>query len=677
MCAPRLAAVALSMLVLGVTLVGPPATSAPDRTDAAEAGRRELVAERTESTTTFQNPDGTLTREISTEPIRFRDDEGEWKKVDLTLTQTEVGTWAPRSAPLDIEFSGGGNVPFVDLDRGSRDLEFGWARKLPEPVASANTLTYKDAVDGGDLVATALPAGFSYSVVLRERPVDPNVSFKVPVQLNGADLAENARGQLSISAAGAPALTAPAPVMWDSSAEQDLGGVPADVAPIDVKVKPGSGDVESVVLRPDPRVLADPATEYPVTIDPTFTIDSPVGDAFVQNVGSYTSAAAVADWPTWRVGTQDSGEHVARAFLRFPKLNLDAMDISNVQLKARIVKSNSCANGASVAQRITSSWAPGSLTWAGQPSVDPELSNQAFLPYGGPAGSTCAAHGWASWDVTSMVLQWQVGEPQYGFRIKAASENFNGAYREARSMDLYDTVSTYHPKLVITYTSTPELQALRQAAIDLAGGTATEEQKQALIADGMGGTLVDNTVPPLVEIVDDVDSSPGPGQKDGLVGQAPDCEEVIDPGCVQGAGDPTDQPGAAERVPDGGIAVSGCPSGQTAKRYTVVLRHRSLLRSTIYRYGHRVHYCIAGGKVTKWRARYDFLQSASFPVKWRDQILNVYTRLSSPASTAESTYQRHIELCVIKYGCYADIYPWSRLKVTGTGGKSYKGKAAA
>lgn len=61
------------------------------RVSAKAQGRRvEAISERTEFLTTFVNPNGTLTTDASSAPVRFRDEtSGAWRPVDLTLR--EVG----------------------------------------------------------------------------------------------------------------------------------------------------------------------------------------------------------------------------------------------------------------------------------------------------------------------------------------------------------------------------------------------------------------------------------------------------------------------------------------------------------------------------------------------------------------------------------------------------------
>ncbi|MGH3680106.1 MAG: LamG domain-containing protein, partial [Natronosporangium sp.] len=90
---------------------------------------------------------------------------------------------------------------------------------------------------------------------------------------DGAVVATDANGEVAFSAAGA--------YMWDSSTPPDPGGAP-------LVEEDGSGDAEDVppaqftamplelaggtlTIEPDQALLADPATEFPVVIDPPFS----------------------------------------------------------------------------------------------------------------------------------------------------------------------------------------------------------------------------------------------------------------------------------------------------------------------------------------------------------------------------------------------------------------------
>ncbi|MEV5001415.1 DNRLRE domain-containing protein [Nocardioides sp. LML1-1-1.1] len=453
-------AAALVLVATGGGVAATPWAGADEGASPVADGSSDDPIETTADSITYQNPDGSLTTELEAGPVRYLDD-GTWRDIDTTLVHRD-GAWVPKASPLDLQFSDGGSEPFASLERdGGDSVALGWPRDLPEPIVDGATLTYKDALPAGDLVVTALATGFSHSVVLNEAPA-PGQTFEVPIplDLDGTKVQETASGGLRVSNPDDKALTAPRPVMWD--AEQDAAGMPAEVRPIDVAIEDGvaqRGSDAVLVLRPDAAILSDPSTTYPVTIDPTFTIPSPAADTFVQNAGSYTSGGTVDGWSTLRVGTQDSGDHVARTFVRFNAISQSALSawvIDDADLQLRAVRSLSCTNGSTIVHRVTESWSPSTIAWSDLPTVaSSSAPPQYYLPHGGPAGSSCAAHGWATWDVKSMVQAWQAGAGQYGFQLSAATPSANGSYREFRSSELSPTDTTYHPKLVITYRLRP------------------------------------------------------------------------------------------------------------------------------------------------------------------------------------------------------------------------------
>ncbi|MFJ7244121.1 ricin-type beta-trefoil lectin domain protein [Kitasatospora sp. NPDC098652] len=88
-----------------------PATEAPDEASALltarlQKRRIEVTGARTEFTTLWANPDGTLTSDRSTGPIRMKVGEA-WVPVDTTLVQTTDGKVAPKAHPGGVVFEGG------------------------------------------------------------------------------------------------------------------------------------------------------------------------------------------------------------------------------------------------------------------------------------------------------------------------------------------------------------------------------------------------------------------------------------------------------------------------------------------------------------------------------------------------------------------------------------------
>ncbi|MFJ6633538.1 hypothetical protein ACIQMR_19445 [Streptomyces sp. NPDC091376] len=103
------------------------------RLRAAMFGERvEVTALRTESSTTYVNPDGSVTEESTTGPTRVKDGDGAWRDVDTTLVHRDGGV-RPKQAAADIRFSGGGSGPLAEVNEGDRTLGIGWDEPLPAP----------------------------------------------------------------------------------------------------------------------------------------------------------------------------------------------------------------------------------------------------------------------------------------------------------------------------------------------------------------------------------------------------------------------------------------------------------------------------------------------------------------------------------------------------------------
>lgn len=160
---------------------------------------------------------------------------------------------------------------------------------------------------------------------------------------------------------------------------------------------------------------------------------------------------------------------------------------------------------------------------------------------------------------------------------------------------------------------------------------------------------------------------PGPGE-DASVD-----DEVSEPALTdEEAAQPL--PGEVVNVPgDEGMSARSANATLYWKWVTVTYTHKSLLGSTIYKYHHKVHFEYGGGKVRAWGARSDDVTNEQDVVVIHGRTKN--TKSSVPATAATSYMKRHISLTVPLYGEYAQLYPWVKIKVKGTGGYSYSGSS--
>lgn len=137
---------------------------------ARSSGRRvEVTGLRSESTTSWVNPDGTQTDELSAGPVRTRSGDG-WVPVDTTLL-TAGDRVRPRAVTGDVSFSAGGDGDLARLTTPAGPVGLSWDGTLPAPSVAGSTATYRDVRPGVDLVVSAVPKGFAQAFVLRERPL--------------------------------------------------------------------------------------------------------------------------------------------------------------------------------------------------------------------------------------------------------------------------------------------------------------------------------------------------------------------------------------------------------------------------------------------------------------------------------------------------------------------------
>ncbi|MEV3973918.1 hypothetical protein AB0K68_38275 [Streptomyces sp. NPDC050698] len=101
----------------------------------------------------------------------------------------------------------------------------------------------------------------------------------------------------------------------------------------------------------------------------------------------------------------------------------------------------------------------------------------------------------------------------------------------------------------------------------------------------------------------------------------------------------------------------------------VTVTNYSYMGKVIYKYHHKARFRYDGSKVTAWGSRSDYTSNEQDVVQVGDRMRNEKSRV--PAKSATSLMKRRIDLCAPVYGCYATNYPWSKIKVKGSGGTSF------
>lgn len=465
--------------------------AAASQTAMEQSKQIQVAGETTETSVTYALPDGKSFRtEIAAGPVRTKQN-GAWVPIDTALTE-KGGVMQPKAIKTGaaVEVSSGGTGPFVKMTAADgQTYALRWPTALSKPNLNKNVATFADAAGrGADLVVTVLPTGFRHDVVLRERPAAP-LELRIGVETGGLALSEGKGGRLLLTGSRSKKLvaSAPQPVMWDASTK---GRLPkARHAKIATDVVTTDGRTE-LVLKPDHTFLTDPATKYPVRVDPTTTLP------FNHDVEVW--ATDTANQPAIPNGDYLMAGRMfgtlSRVHLRFDTATLAGAAVTDAKLSLLNIDAQGC--GATVgpgiqARRLTSAWDENNLYWANKPTStaeDAQINRAALNPSCEPTP--------LEWPVTAIAQDWSAGAANHGLVLQHPNEaNTADNYRVfPASEETFDFNSP--PKLTITTSgsaSAPAITGLTVTPAQNVAGittvTSPTPQLAATVSDTAGGNL--------------------------------------------------------------------------------------------------------------------------------------------------------------------------------------------
>jgi len=247
----------------------------------------EILSERTESSETFALPDGTLRAKTYASPVRVRRGSG-WVAVNSDLKIAD-GVVVPEATTLDVRFSNGGDGPLLTVVRDGRSLAMSWPGPLPVPMLLDDTATYREVLPGVDLLLTAHVDSFSEVLLVKTAAAATSSALQrleFGLATQGVTVQRDPDGFIrAATPSGEAVFVSDGARMWDkpqtlglapSKRMRSLGTdpdsviLPQDPEPRRVEDLPVHLDGTSLTVVPSQAMLTDPATVYPVSIDPGF-----------------------------------------------------------------------------------------------------------------------------------------------------------------------------------------------------------------------------------------------------------------------------------------------------------------------------------------------------------------------------------------------------------------------
>ena len=468
----------------------------PDAVSAALAARLsgdrvEVTSLRSATSTTWANPDGTFTTDTAESQIRVLRG-GAWVDVNLDLHKTADG-WSPIASPVSVTFADGGDKGAVSLGAESRHVDLSSTSALPVPTIDGATASY-DMGGGQTYVLTATINGFEQSLVLASAPATAP-TFKLPFDTTDLDMSTDDGGGFVFTNAGGSAVWAiPAPVMYGALIDPDTEEPTQQQVVAANLVQTANG--ARLDLSPSMAWLSDPATVYPVRIDPTITRVGGGSDTYVQD----NAVTSVASEPTLHVGWWGTG-HAARAYLNFTGVSAYAgKHITAASLNLYEYTANTCTPAPINVFPLTSAFT-GSTVWTTRPSWTASASykSSATIAHGVLNGCSNAA---VTIDVKNMVTGWASGAiHNYGLQLSGTESTGNQAwgfcsfnYDPANVATSSCSTAAHQPYLSITYNTVPggatapQLSPCTVCTGAALTNTATP-QLSALVADADGGVM--------------------------------------------------------------------------------------------------------------------------------------------------------------------------------------------
>lgn len=444
------------------------ASSAADIPSARVAARLsgmrvEALSERSETSTTWVNPDGSLTSEISAGPVRFEQG-GQWRAVDLDLVAAADGSVAPRAHPEGLKLAGaGGSVPrsladegkaaardLVTLGSGDQQIVMQWKGGLPKPVLDGTRATYRNAIPGADVVVDATRTGFEQYVNINQRPATDGYAYTLPLKAKGLSAKLQADGSvLFTDAKGTQRATMPAPVMWDAAVDP-VSGLHTHQAPVGLKVVKDKGALD-LVFTPDAAFLADPATKFPVTVDPSTGSMLNLFDTYVQQ-GVTVDESTDTELDLGNPGTtnSDGTPRTARSFITWNTAPFANALVSSAKLSLWNFQSGNSDCKAYPWEVWAAGKASTSSRWTAQPTMNEKEATSTETR--GNAACTSAPDGWVNADVTTLAQTWaSARNSTSGMGLRASSESVVAQWKRFNSAN----AASNPPKLVVTYNYRP------------------------------------------------------------------------------------------------------------------------------------------------------------------------------------------------------------------------------
>ncbi|MCP2327020.1 RHS repeat-associated protein [Hamadaea flava] len=425
-----------------------PVQSAPTPPVFDQGSARELVDQRTETSTTFLNPDGTKTIRMFAGPRYTRDASGRWVDVDTRLATGPGGRWRPQAA-MDLSIAPTASDPQL-ASMNLQDVELGFSvsgASSSQATPSGSAAMFSDVRTASDLKLEVTNGGLKESIILKSASAPTTWTFPLTVRgLTPTLVSESGRVEFrdakgEIRAIIPPGFMADAAFDWKTNQGPHSTNVHYRLVQ--------DGQRWSLEVSADREWISDPSRKFPVIVDPSFVTHYLfIHDTFVSS----------KTWPnrdnsamtTLNVGHWSDGENAA-TYIRFTDAEtaLHNKYILGATLNLYSIWALNCTKSALNVYPVTYSFTegdPATFKWPGPP-YGPLVATSSFAR-GGQCASNPDGYEGISFKPEGLktFTRWtHFQEPWYGFALRGSTTDSNS------QKIFYSAESSKQPWLDVSY----------------------------------------------------------------------------------------------------------------------------------------------------------------------------------------------------------------------------------
>lgn len=403
----------------------------------------------------YKNSDDTVTTYLFSQDIKYVDSSGNIRDKSTVLSLDSKGNYSTKDnnvvSTLPKKISEGFTISYGEHNVRVVPLTSGKLTDASNARLKDNTLLYEGVYGNGTTVKyTPLLSGMKEDVIL-DKPIS-DISFVYILYTDGLTLKNNDNVSLSL---------------YENNKKFSL-----DISPIEIYDSNGNitygeyivtelipGEKYRLEIIPDKEFLASPNTMYPVTIDPSYTINSHSGTTkYIMDASMYSGLPSVSDGIAafYNVGNMNDADcGYARTIMRFPEL-MNFINAENLTLGSiSSVNYNVYCLNVSSSTIVTTCQYNGNANW-NESTVSP--ANNGGMGYGSAyTAKSITATGWYSFNILDAVDMW-LQDTAGSLAAKGLVFRSNSESNTTKLVRFSSSDSAhYFPYITITYTSGPSI----------------------------------------------------------------------------------------------------------------------------------------------------------------------------------------------------------------------------